>query len=169
MELWIDVARVKEISQFPRPLSLRFDVARQEVLVWRRGQRERMVLRRLQGGTVQTHPLAGQVFKVRRTIELHLQHVRRQKFGLQYIQSHILGSQAHHLVQNEYDSGSDEVFPEFRRPGDSGQPMQQHQHVHGHVQTMRGPKVRVRLFPDNRVREREDGYHYHEQSHSGDS
>lgn len=169
MEFRIDVARVEEVPQFPRPVALRFDVTRQKVLVRRRSQRERVILRGFQSGTIQTHPLAGEVFEIWRTVELDLKHVGRQQFGLQYVQSHVLRSQADHLVQNEYDSRPDEVFPKLRRPGDPSQPVQQHQHVHGHVEAVSGPKVRVRFFPYDRMREREYDNHYYEQTHSGDS
>jgi len=169
MELRVDVARVEEIPQLPRPVALRLDVTRQEVLVRGRRQRERMVFRGLERGAVQPHPLAGQVLEVGRTVELHLEHVGRQQLGLQYVQRHVLGAQAHHLVQHEHDPGADEVFPEFRRPGDPGQPVQQHQHVHGHVQTVGGPEVRVRFLPDDRMREREYDDHDDEQTHAGDA
>lgn len=116
MELRIDVARIEEISQLPRPLPLCFYVARQEILVRGRGQRERVVFRRLQSSTVQAHPLAGKVFEVRRTVEFHFEHVGRQQFGFEYIQRHVFGPQTHHLVQDEYDSRADEEFPELRWP-----------------------------------------------------
>lgn len=167
MEFRVDVARVEEVPQFPCPVPLRLDMAGQEVLVRRRRQRERMVFGGLERGAVQPYPLAGQVFEIGRTVELDLEHVGRQQFGLEYVQRHVLGPQADHLVQDEHDAGADEVFPEFRRPGDPGQPVQQHQHVHGHVQTMGGPEVRVRLLPYDRMREREYDDHDDEQTYAG--
>lgn len=169
MEIRVDVAGVEEVAQFPRPVPLRLDVTGQEVLVRRRRQCERVVLRGLERGAIEAHPLPGQVFEVGRSVELHLEHVGRQQLGLQYVQGHVLGAQTDHLVQDEYDARPDEVLPELRRPGDPGQPVQQHQHVHGHVQTVGGPKVRVRFLPDDRVREREYDDHYHEQHHPGDT
>lgn len=169
MEFRVDVVRVEEVPQFPRPLALRLDVTGQEVLVRGRGQGERMVFRGLERRAVQPHPLARQVFEVGRTVELHLQHVGRQQFSLQDVQRHVLGPQAHHLVQDEYDARPDEELPELRRSRYPGQAVQQHQHVHHHVQTVGRPKVGVRFFPDDRVREREYDDHYHKQSHAGDS
>jgi len=75
MEFWIDIARIEEISQLPRPMPLRFDMAGQEVFMWGRSQRERMVFRRFESSTVQTYPLTGQVLKVRWAVELHFEYV----------------------------------------------------------------------------------------------
>lgn len=105
-------------------MSLRLDVARQEVLVRRRRERERVVLGGFERGAVEPHPLAGQVLEVGRPVELHLEHVGRQQLRLQDVQRHVLGAQADHLIQDKYDAGPDEVFPELWRPCDPGQSMQ---------------------------------------------
>lgn len=105
-------------------MSLRLDVARQEVLVRRRRERERVVLGGFERGAVKPHPLAGQILEVGWPVELNLEHVGRQQLRLQDVQCHVLGAQADHFVQNEYDTGPDEVFPELWRPCDSSQSVQ---------------------------------------------
>jgi len=75
MEFWIDIAWIKEISQLPRPVPLRLDMAGQEIFMWSRSQRERMVFRRLQSSTIQTYPLAGQILKVWWAVELYFEYV----------------------------------------------------------------------------------------------
>lgn len=61
------VMRVKEFPEFPRPRSLRLNVARQKVLVWSRRKRERMVLRLAKGGTRHAYPLPTLVLEVGRS------------------------------------------------------------------------------------------------------
>jgi len=34
MEIWIDIARIEEISQLPRPMPLRLDMTGQEIFMW---------------------------------------------------------------------------------------------------------------------------------------
>lgn len=74
--LRIIIAGIEIIPEFPCPRSLCFYVARQKILVRRRGQRKRMKLVGSEGGAGETHPLSRQVFQVRRPIKLDLYYVR---------------------------------------------------------------------------------------------
>jgi len=76
---------------------LRLDVAREEILVGRRGEREGVELFAFEGGAGQAHPLTRQVFEVGWAVELYFDHVRRQQIGIKNIQLHEFSSQGHHL------------------------------------------------------------------------
>lgn len=53
------ITGIEVIAQFPSPRSLRLNVTREKVLVWRRSQGERMKFVRPKCGTRKTNPLTG--------------------------------------------------------------------------------------------------------------
>ena len=61
----------------------------EEVLVRRRGEGERVVLLRLDGGAGEPDPLAGEHLHVGRAVELDLDDVRGQELRLQYVELHV--------------------------------------------------------------------------------
>jgi hypothetical protein len=92
-----EIGRVKEVPELPGPRALRLDVAREEILVGRRGECERVELFAFEGSARQAHPLTRQVFEVGRAVELDFDHVGRQQLGFEYVQLHEFSSQGHHL------------------------------------------------------------------------
>lgn len=76
------VVRMEVVSQFVRPNTGRLHVHAEVSLVRRRGQRERMIFVRPEGGTRQSNPLAREVLEVRWSRELQFRHVGWQQFGL---------------------------------------------------------------------------------------
>lgn len=92
-----EICWVEEVSQLPGPRALRLDVAREEILVGRRGERERVELFAFEGSAGQAHPLTRQVFEVGRAVELDFDHVGRKQLGFENIQLHEFSSQGHHL------------------------------------------------------------------------
>lgn len=90
--IWIVITRIQIVSQLPRPGSLRFDMTREKIFMrgWR--QSKRMKLFGAESCARQSHPLAWQVFQIRRPVELYFYYVRREQFGFHNIQYHVFGS-----------------------------------------------------------------------------
>ena len=80
---------VEGVAKLPRPRPVRLDVHREEVLVRRRRQRERVVLLRLDRRAGEANPLPGEHLHVRRAVELDFDDVRGQELRLQYVELHV--------------------------------------------------------------------------------
>lgn len=77
----IVVAGIKVVAQLPCPGALRLDVARQEVLMRRRGQGETVELICSKRRARQSHPLAREVLEIGWPVEFDLDDVRWQQFS----------------------------------------------------------------------------------------
>ncbi|ENN73633.1 hypothetical protein YQE_09880, partial [Dendroctonus ponderosae] len=64
------------------------------------GRSEGVELAVFEGCACQTHPLAGEILQVGRSVELDLDHVRGQKFGFENIKGNVSGAHTDYLLKN---------------------------------------------------------------------
>ena len=168
-DVGVEVARVEVVAQLPGPRALRLDVAREEVFVRRRRQRERVELFGLDLGAGQADPLAGQVLEVGRPVELDFEHVAGQELRLDDVELHELGAQADDFVEREDDGRAEDEEPETRRRRQPAKAVDDGQRVEHNVKAVRHPEVVVSLFTDRRVGEDEDDDDDAEEEDAGDA
>ena len=165
----IEIAGIKVVAQLPSPRPLSLDMARQEVFMRRGCQRERVEFLGLDLRARKADPLAGKVLEVGRTVELDLEHVRRQQLRLDDVQFHELGAQADDLVQSEDDGRSDVEDPEARSGRQTTQSVDDAQNVQENVQRVGQPEEVEGLLADGRMGEDEDDDHDDEEADASES